>query len=84
MFQSKYSRKLDSDSNFPVIYKLMDEFGDNLLEKNIRRYLGKNVVNDGIAETLLDTDKRQNFFFFNNGATMICKKFGFNALQEQN
>lgn len=66
------------------VYKLMEEFGDSLLEKNIRRYLGKNVVNDGIAETLLDTDKRQNFFFFNNGATMICKKFSFNALQEQN
>lgn len=65
------------------IYRVMEEFGDGLLEKNIRRYLGKNTVNDGIAKSLLDEKKRQNFFFFNNGATMICKKFSFNGLQEQ-
>jgi len=66
------------------IYNLMEEFGDSLLEKNIRRYLGKNSVNEGITKTLLDEDKRQNFFFYNNGATMICEKFSFNALQEHN
>ena len=70
-----YKRVLLGRVSVMEVYKLMEEFGDSLLEKNIRRYLGKNVVNDGIPETLLDTDKRQNFFFFNNGATMICKKF---------
>lgn len=65
------------------ISRMMEEFGDGLLEKNIRRYLGKNVVNEGIRESLLDEKKRQNFFFFNNGATMICKKFSYNGLQEQ-
>ncbi len=79
-----YKRVLLGRVSVMEVYKLMEEFGDSLLEKNIRRYLGKNVVNDGITETLLDTDKRQNFFFFNNGAIMICKKFSFNALQEQN
>lgn len=79
-----YKRVILGRVSVVEIYKLMEAFGDSLLEKNIRRYLGKNIVNDGIAGTLLDTDKRQNFFFFNNGATMICKKFAFNALQEQN
>lgn len=79
-----YKRVLLGRVSVMEVYKLMEEFGDSLLEKNIRRYLGKNVVNDGITETLLDSDKRQNFFFFNNGVTMICKKFSFNALQEQN
>ena len=79
-----YKRVLLGRVSVMEVYKLMEEFGDSLLEKNIRRYLGKNVINDGITETLLDTDKRQNFFFFNNGAIMICKKFSFNALQEQN
>ncbi len=79
-----YKRVLIGRVSVMEVYKLMEEFGDNLLEKNIRRYLGKNVVNDGIAETLLDKDKCQNFFFFNNGVTMICKKFSFNALQDQN
>lgn len=79
-----YKRVILGRISVVEVYKLMEEFGDSLLEKNICRYLGKNVVNDGIAETLLDADKCQNFFFFNNGETMICKKFSFNALQEQN
>lgn len=79
-----YKRVLLGRVSVMEVYKLMEEFGDSLLEKNIRRYLGKNIVNDGIAESLLDTKKRQNFFFYNNGVTMICKKFSFNALQEQN
>ncbi len=78
-----YKRVILGRVSVMEIYKLMEEFGEGLLEKNIRRYLGKNVVNDGIARTLLDADKRQNFFFFNNGATMICRKFSFNGLQEQ-
>lgn len=78
-----YKRVILGRVSVTEIYKLMEEFGDSLLEKNIRRYLGKNVVNDGIAGTLRDAEKRQNFFFFNNGATMICKKFSFNGLQEQ-
>ncbi len=78
-----YKRVILGRVSVMEIYKLMETFGDGLLEKNIRRYLGKNIVNEGIANTLLDVDKRQNFFFFNNGATMICKKFSYNGLQEQ-
>lgn len=78
-----YKRVILGRVSIMEIYRLMEEFGDSLLEKNIRRYLGKNIVNDGIERTLLDNEKRQNFFFFNNGATMICKKFSFNGLQEQ-
>lgn len=65
------------------IFRLMDEYGDRLLEKNIRRYLGRNTINEQISHTLLDTDKRQNFFFYNNGITMICDKFKYNGLQER-
>lgn len=78
-----YKRVILGRVSVMEIYKLMETFGDGLLEKNIRRYLGKNIVNEGIANTLLDADKRQNFFFFNNGATMICRKFSYNGLQEQ-
>lgn len=78
-----YKRVILGRVSIMEIYQLMETFGDSLLEKNIRRYLGKNAVNDGIERTLLDNEKRQNFFFFNNGVTMICKKFSFNGLQEQ-
>lgn len=66
------------------IYNLMNQFGDSLLEKNICRYLGKNTVNLNISKTLIDEQKNQNFFFYNNGITLICKKFSYNALQSQN
>lgn len=79
-----YKRVILGRVSIMEIYRLMEEFGDGLLEKNIRRYLGKNIVNEGIEQTLLDVEKRQNFFFFNNGVTMICRNFSFNGLQEQN
>ena len=65
------------------IFRLMEKFGDTLLEKNIRRYLGKNAVNSGIIDTLLSEDKDQNFFFYNNGITFVCGKMSYNALQKE-
>ncbi|BCJ93371.1 hypothetical protein acsn021_09400 [Anaerocolumna cellulosilytica] len=78
-----YKRVILGRISIMEIYELMEKYGDGLLEKNIRRYLGKNSVNDGIVQTLLDEEKRQNFFFFNNGVTMICEKFSYNGLQEK-
>lgn len=78
-----YKRVILGRMSVKEVYRLMEQYGDRLLEKNIRRYLGKNTVNDGIARTLLSDGKRQNFFFFNNGITMICEKFSYNGLQEK-
>ena len=80
-----FKRVLVGKVNVSEIAKLFNEHGDGLLEKNIRRYLGlnRNRVNEGIKETLLG-DRKDNFYFKNNGITMICKKFGYNALQEMN
>ncbi len=59
------------------IASLFNRHGDRLLERNIRRFLGLqgNRVNQGIAETLNDTDDRPNFYFYNNGITIVCTKF---------
>jgi hypothetical protein len=68
------------------IAELFNRHNDLLLERNIRRYLGmhSNRVNYAIHETLIDAQKRSNFYFFNNGITMICRKFRHNALQGEN
>lgn len=65
------------------IAELFDRHNDLLLERNIRRYLGlhANRVNSAIHATLADKEKCSNFYFFNNGITMICRKFRHNALQ---
>ncbi|MEN9368884.1 MAG: hypothetical protein RL489_3242 [Pseudomonadota bacterium] len=64
---------------------LMRSHGDRLLERNIRRYLGLhgNRVNEGIRDTLRSSQP-ENFYFFNNGLTLICDHFNYNALQAGN
>lgn len=79
-----YKRVILGRVSVREIYNLMEEFGDRLLEKNIRHYLGVNTINEKIGTTLLSEEKRQNFFFFNNGITMICEKFSYNGLQDRN
>lgn len=80
-----FKRVLIGKVNVTEIAKLFRNHGDGLLEKNIRRYLGlnRNRVNEAIHETLLG-DKKDNFYFKNNGVTMVCRKFSYNALQEKN
>lgn len=43
-----------------------------LFEENIREYLGNKGVNAKIAKTLESDDDRDNFFYYNNGITVIC------------
>lgn len=68
------------------IARIMSAHGDRLLDRNIRRYLGLygNRVNEAIQRTLLNDQERPNFFFYNNGITLICDRFDFNALQSEN
>lgn len=65
---------------------LLDRHGDRLLERNIRRYLGLNGnrVNEAVAETLRSHEQRPNFYFYNNGITIICTQFRHNALLAEN
>ena len=65
------------------LHRIFDEHGDQLLERNIRRYLGHaNRVNIDIRNTLLDRNQSPNFYFYNNGITVVCDRFDFNALQQ--
>ncbi len=66
--------------------RLVDDHGDQLFDKNIRRYLGLagNRVNQGMASTLRAAGERRNFYFYNNGITITCSQFRHNALQQGN
>ncbi len=77
-----YKRVLIGKVNVVEFAQLFESHGDALLEKNIRRYLGlsKNRVNESIQNTLVG-DKKDNFYFYNNGVTIVCSKFSYNALQ---
>lgn len=77
-----FKRVLVGKISVNEIARLMNQHGDALLEKNIRKYLGvhKNRVNQNIRDTLLSPEKRENFYFFNNGITMLCSKFRHNRV----
>ena len=81
-----FRRVLIGKMDVTAIATLFDRHGDRLLERNIRRYLGlkSNRVNEGIRHSLIDPEQQPNFYFFNNGITMICSKFSHNALQSEN
>lgn len=79
-----YNRVLVGKVAVSEIAALVERHGDRLLERNIRRYLGLtgNRVNEGIRNTLIRDDDRSNFYFYNNGITLTCSKFEYNALQQ--
>ncbi len=80
--QYKLSNIIDAKYVFtPVtcIYRMMKlakEKDYALFERNIREYLGNRGINKNIYRTLKDTAQRKNFFYYNNGITIICERIG--------
>ena len=55
------------------LYQKAGEENYALFEENIREYLGGATgVNKKIIATLKDNTERKNFFYYNNGITIIC------------
>lgn len=79
-----YMRVLIGRVSVQEIHRLFNDHGDKLLERNIRRYLGlhTNRVNTAIHETLCDPERSDKFYFYNNGITVVCDKFDYNAFQK--
>ena len=80
-----YRRVLMGRMSVAELARLTDEYDNRLFERNIRRYLGLagNRVNEAVADTLRQPDRRPNFYFYNNGITITCSQFRHNALQRE-
>jgi hypothetical protein len=78
-----FSRVLVGRISVSEIANLIEQHGERLLERNIRRYLGLqgNRVNENIRSTL-KSEERNNFYFYNNGITLTCDIFSYNGLQD--
>lgn len=57
--------------NVKRLVELWGLHGERLVERNIRRFKGATRVNAGLSETL--TREAENFFYFNNGVTFLCR-----------
>jgi len=79
-----FMRVLVGRASVSEVHRLFNDHGDKLLERNIRRYLGlhTNRVNTAIHQTLCDPQKSDKFYFYNNGITVVCDKFDYNAFQK--
>lgn len=85
-----YGLHLAADGRFtltPVtlIYRMLKDAkakGYALFEENIREYLGSNgTVNKKIVDTLRNPIERNNFFFYNNGITIIVDNYSSVSLE---
>ncbi len=56
------------------IYRDAIEKSYPIFDKNIREYLGNKGINKKIYTTLLNEEDRKNFFYYNNGVTIICDR----------
>ena len=80
-----YCRVLIGKIRVKELAALFTRRGDLLLDRNIRRFLGLhgNRVNSAIRQTLSDPEERGNFYFYNNGITLLCRQFRHNELQRE-
>ena len=81
-----FRRALIGRMSVAELARLTNDYGNQLFERNIRRYLGLvgNRDNEAVATTLRAPDQRPNFYFYNNGITIVCSKFSYSALQRDN
>lgn len=77
-----YMRALLGRVSVHAVADLFEKHGDLLLQRNIRRYLGtrSSQVNAQISDTLQSGSG--DFYFYNNGITVVCDKFNYNAAQQ--
>lgn len=74
----KLQNVVDARYVFTPVQSLYEMYKKSIVDKypifdeNIREYLGNRGVNKAIYSTLLDDNERQNFFYYNNGITIIC------------
>jgi len=59
-----------------------NKYGNRLFAKNIRYYKGSTTVNQGIKEAL--KSEPQNFFYYNNGIKLLCKRITKNLAYSTN
>lgn len=58
-----------------TLAELRENYGDELFDKNVRGYLSQtNAVNKKIKDTASGKNSH-DFFYLNNGVTLVCKKF---------
>jgi hypothetical protein len=76
-YESGTARTVVGKVSVEELARLYGEHGEFLFDKNVREYLkDSNLVNQRINETLTH-DKSHEFFYLNNGVTIVCNKLSY-------
>lgn len=59
------------------IADIMQQHHYSILKQNVRDFLGSKGINQNIKETLENKEDRKNFYFLNNGITIVCSNVGY-------
>jgi len=56
--------------------KIYNDYRERVFQQNVRYYLGLKLrsINKQILETATDNTRSRDFWYFNNGITIVCKK----------
>lgn len=68
--------KFRNDSATIEFGKILQGIEKKMFDENVRIYLNeknKNLINNNITDTA--NENKENFFCFNNGITLVCKKY---------
>lgn len=68
--------------NGTAFAQLWDTFKSKLFNENIRGFLGDSMVNDDVQATIIECP--ENFYYYNNGITILCDSFTKKPLVQQN
>ena len=65
------------------LFRAYKQYKEAIFAQNLRYYLGKGgKINKEIRSTIEDPYRRQYFWYYNNGLTIVCDKFKINKQRE--
>ena len=74
LFKSSHTKAWVFTINAEEIKRFaMSYDGNELFRKNVRNFLGPSETNKRMYDTLKDKRESENFWFYNNGITVLCR-----------
>jgi hypothetical protein len=64
------------------LVEIFEKNGFRIFDINIRNFLGNVKINQGITNTATNKSDSHNFWYYNNGVTIVCDRYSFRSLKD--
>ena len=69
------NQDLRNTTDFELGILAEDSLNENILRDNVRKFKGvTNIINSNIIKTAKNSNECENFFYYNNGLTVLCNR----------